>query len=96
MSRDHVEGDQFADRQFVVEHGLRAEQQQRRTRQLVDVLDGILALSAEHGRLKGRADIGGETLFPLRCRHRLDSGGLDRLHRDDGFDQELLALRAAV
>jgi hypothetical protein len=87
---------QFADRQFVVEHGLGAEQQQGGARQLVDILDGVLALGAQHGRLKGRADVGGETLLPLRRRDRLDSGGLDRLYADDGFDEELLAFGAAV
>ena len=40
--------------------------------------------------------VGGEPLLPLVAQHRLDGGGLDRLHADDGFDEELLALRAAV
>jgi hypothetical protein len=93
---DHVEGDKSADGHFAVEDGLCAKQQKERVRQFADVLDGVLAFGGEHGRLERRADVGGQTLFPLSGRHRFDGRGLNRLHSDNRFDQELLAFRAAV
>ena len=45
---DHVEGDERADAEFAVDHRLGPEQQDRRGRQLADVLDAELAAGPEH------------------------------------------------
>ena len=96
LRSDHVEGDERADAEFAVDHRLGPEQQDRRGRQLADVLDCELAAGPEHGGGKARLDIGGELLLPLRAHDRLDRGGLDRPDADHRLDQELLARRAAI
>ena len=96
LRRDHVEGDESADGELAVDHGLGAEQQERRGGHLADILDRELAARAQHRGGEARLDIGRELLLPLRAHDRLDRGRLDRVDADDGLDQELLARRAAI
>jgi hypothetical protein len=88
--------DQRADGQFAIDHRLRPEEKKRGTRDLADILNGILALGGQHGGGKGRADIGGKPLLPLRRDNRLDCRRLQRLHPDHRFHQQLLAECTAV
>ena len=42
LARDHVEGDQLANRQVAIHHGARAEHEDQRHGHAVDVLNGVL------------------------------------------------------
>ena len=93
---DHVEGDERADGELAVDDRLGAEQEQRRGRQLADILDRELPARAEHRGGEARLDVGRELLLPLRAHDRLDRRRFDRVDADDRLDQELLARRAAI
>ena len=81
---------------FAVDDCFGAKQKESGAGELADILNGVLPLGAEHGGLERRAHVGRELLLPLLGRDRLDGRRLDRLHPDDGFNEELLAFRAAV
>ena len=81
---------------LAVDHRLGAEQQQGGDRELADILNGVLALAPKASRCRRRSAHRRRASPPIACDDRLDGGGLDRLHADDRFDQELLAFRPAI
>ena len=96
LGRDHVEGDERADRQFAVDHRLGAEEHQQRRGDAADVGHAVLRDGRHDRDAEGALDVGGEALLPLRLHHRLDGRGLHGLDAHDGLDQELLADGAGV
>ena len=96
LARDHVEGDEFADRHRPFHHRLRADKQDQRGRDLAHVLDEVLPERARNAGVERGAHVSREPLLPLRLHHRLDARGLEGLRADDRFDQELLRPGAAV
>ncbi len=96
-ARQHVEGDQLADRQLAVDDELGAEIERERRHDLADELHRLARPVAEaDSTRKLAADIGGELLLPAPLHLRLDRHRLQRLDAGDALDQEGLVLGAAV
>ena len=91
----HVEGDEFADRQAAVDHQLGAEIKQAGRDDLADQLHRLARGVAEAQHPEARGDIAGELLLPAALHLRLDRHGLERLDPGHALDQEGLVLGAA-
>src|ERR1700761_807691 len=92
----HVEGDQFADREFAIDHQLRSEIEDRRAGQLADELHGLACGVAKAQDAVGRRNICGELLFPASFHLRFDRLCLERLDARHALDKKRLVLSATL
>ena len=92
----HVEGDEFADRERALDDQLGAEIKRQRGDQLADQLHRLARRVAEADDAEARRDIAGELLLPAPLHLRLDRHRLQRLDPVDAFDQKGLVLGAAA
>ena len=95
-SGQHVEGDEFADRQVAVDDQLGAEIEDGGDHHLVDHLHGLACRVVQADDTEARRHIAGELLFPAALHLRLDRHGLERLDAGDALDQKGLVLGAAA
>ena len=95
LAREHGEGDQLADRHFVVDDEMGAEKQRNNGGRLVQKVGGLGCHIADLGGAKRRPHVARQLLFPAPLHYRLDCHRLYRLDPGDAFDQEGLVLGAA-
>ena len=91
----HVEGDEFADRQAAFDHEPGAEIQDAGGDDLADELHQLARGVAETEDPKARRYIAGKLLFPAPLHLRFDRHRLERLDPGHALDQKGLVLGAA-
>ena len=96
LVHDHVEGDEAADGQLVLDHRACSEEKHGGRRQLAHELNRILSNAGDDDGFEGGAHVGGEPLLPLVPEDRLHGSRLERLHAEHRLDQELLACGARI
>src|SRR5262249_37472353 len=96
LRRDHIERDELADREFIVNDELCPEEQNEHRHCLIDQGGALRRKGAKADNAKRRRDISGELLLPAQLQSRLERHRLESLDPSDRLNEKGLVLSTAL